>query len=210
MHDIKKLEIRKLIKELQFIESEYEYQSEYLKIHDMEFLKSVEDVLNRYPDLKELYKNKFNSDLEVITDREISSEDRLISDDNSIDVDIDTESIVDDLNSNDNSELKYLYRQIVKITHPDKVNNDRLNNLYLIATDAYNLKDIAILYKICFELELDVIIPDEHLGIILDKIELYRKNINFLKSTFTFKWVESESVDVKNQIIIEFIKNRIK
>jgi hypothetical protein len=213
MLDIHYLKMKKLIKELQFIESEYEYQSEFLKISDMDFLKSVESILESHPELKDLYYKKQELDLNVVSDDvKLSSEDRLISDDvNEINDDIQKEFSVEGEveDSIDSHELKKIYRLIVKLTHPDKVSNVKLNNLYLKATEAYENKDIAILYKICFDLDMDIKITEYEMCKISDKIDFYKKNINFLKSTFTFKWVETNSEELKNKIIIEYIKNRI-
>lgn len=209
MSDIHYLKMKKLIKELQFIESEYEYQSEFLRISDMDFLKSVESMLENHPELKDLYYKKQELDLNVVSDDvELSSEDRLISDDIEDGVKefiIDKE--VDD--SIDSKELKTIYRLVVKITHPDKVSNVKLNNLYLKATEAYENKDIAILYKICFDLDMDIKIGDYEMCKISDKIDFYKSSLNFLKSTFTSKWIETDSEEVKNRIIIDYIKNRI-
>ena len=45
MHNLKYLEFNRLMKELQFVESDYIYQSEIIKQYDREFLKEVSDIL---------------------------------------------------------------------------------------------------------------------------------------------------------------------
>ena len=58
MNHLKYLEFQRLMKELQFVESDYEYQNEIIRIKDSDFLNSVNDFLNNYPELQEIFTNK--------------------------------------------------------------------------------------------------------------------------------------------------------
>lgn len=188
MNHIKYLEFQKLMKELQFVESDYIYQSEVMKVLDIDFFKSVNNILENFPDLKDIYfKKESNSSFSY---KEVTLED--IS-----------------LIKNESPEVKNLYHSIVKTTHPDKVKNHKLNELYLEATEAYEQNDIITIYKVCSELSLEFELPDNYLLEIRDKINLYKNKIKFLENTFTFKWFNSDNTNEKNRIIIDFIKNKI-
>jgi hypothetical protein len=58
MTNLKYLELQRLIKELQFVESDYLYQSEIIKQTDRIFLESVDSILEKYPELKSLWTEK--------------------------------------------------------------------------------------------------------------------------------------------------------
>jgi len=55
MANLKYLEFQRLIRELQFVESDYIYRSEIIKQSDKFFLESVDGVLDKYPDLKSIW-----------------------------------------------------------------------------------------------------------------------------------------------------------
>ena len=99
---------------------------------------------------------------------------------------------------------KKLYREIVKLTHPDKINSKKLNELYLSATSAYEEGDIVELYKISFNLGIDIDLGDIEIGEIIDRIKNIKVKIESLKSSWTYKWILSND---KNKVIVEYIKD---
>jgi len=111
-------------------------------------------------------------------------------------------------NKPNNSNLKQIYREIVKSTHPDKVKNFKLNELYIEATQACESNDIVTLYKVCSELLIDFEFDQDEINKIKERIENYKNQIGFLESTYTFKWLKSDDSE-KDKIILNFIKNRL-
>ena len=107
------------------------------------------------------------------------------------------------------SEIKKIYREIVKSTHPDKIKNQKLNELYLEATDAYEKNDIITLYRVCSELRIDFDLPENYVDDLSQKISSLKKQISFLETTYTFKWVKSETQHDKNRVVVEFIRSQI-
>jgi len=196
MANLKYLELKRLIKELQFVELDYLYQSEIINQTDKIFLDSVNTVLDTYPDLKTIWEEKHSSE-------------KLPSEvENSIidDVEIEKNSIQ---KHNHNPDIKKIYREIVKSTHPDKIKNVKLNELYLEATVAYESNDLITLYKVCSELMIDFDWSDDEILKIKERVEKYKMQINFIESTYTFKWLKSDD-DEKLKIILKFIENKIK
>lgn len=178
---IKFLEIKRLIKELDFLESDYEYQKEILSLKEIEFTNSIQSIVENNPELKKISESRLDIDL----NRSISEE----IDEGVIKIDNKTKSI---------------YREIVKITHPDKVINQKLNEVYLDATKAYESQDTMEIYKIAFYLDLKLEWDQEEIDILLDKIKLIRNRIEYLKSTWAYRWTLS---DDKNKIIVDYIKD---
>ena len=187
MNHLKYLEFQRLMKELQFVESDYEYQNEIIRIKDSDFLNSVNDFLNNYPELQEIYTNKKSK----------------------IDIDVIEDVQIDDDIKEEIPEAKSLYRSIVKSTHPDKVDNKRLNHLYKQATEAYDNNDLITLYKVSSELDINIEFNGDLINQIRNKIDLLKSQTKMLESTFTFKWIKSDDESEKNKIILEFIRSRI-
>ena len=50
---------------------------------------------------------------------------------------------------------------------------------------------------------------DDEILKVKERVEKYKNQINFLESTYTFKWLKSDDND-KLKIILKFIENKIK
>jgi len=191
MNQLKYLEFQRLMKELQFVESDYLYQSEIIKISDVEFLKSVDTLLGQFPELKEVYYKKQEEKFQNINEQQFQN--------------VEVEPKVKE----EIPEVKKLYRDIAKTTHPDKIKNHKLNELYLEATEAYEQNDIVTLYKVCSELNIDFDLPDDFISQIRGKISSFKERVSFLENTYTFKWIKTEPVSDKNKIVVEYIRSQM-
>ena len=195
MSRLKSLEFQRLIKELQFIESDYLYQSEIIRESNNVFLDSVETILDTYPELRSIYKDRISNTF--INSSKIEP--------NIDDIELDVLIIKPTIDS----DVKKIYRKIVKSTHPDKIKNTKLNELYLEATSAYETNDLVTLYKVSSELMIEFEWSESILEQVKDKIINYKSQISFLESTYTFKWLKSSSEDDKLKIILSFIENKL-
>ena len=142
MNNLEKLEIKRLLKELYFIESDYEYKNELINQLELEFIDSVNNYLDNHPTLKEAFDDKINQRFQETINKKIeeSKKEVAIVEKEIIEVD---------------PKVKKLYREIVKKTHPDKVKDSDLNDLYIESTKYYEKGDILSIYKICDELNLE-------------------------------------------------------
>lgn len=195
MSRLKSLEFQRLIKELQFIESDYLYQSEIIRESNNVFLDSVETILDTYPELRSIYKDRISNTF--INSSKIEP--------NIDDIELDVLIIKPTIDS----DVKKIYRKIVKSTHPDKIKNPKLNELYLEATSAYEINDLVTLYKVSSELMIEFEWSESILEQVKDKIINYKSQISFLESTYTFKWLKSSSEDDKLKIVLSFIENKL-
>lgn len=196
MHNIKKLEIKKLFKELDFLESDYEYRNEVINAVDSNFIEEVYSILERNPELKTIYEEKY--EVETVSE----------ADDVIIHID-EEQQIIDRIESS--PKIRKLYREIVKITHPDKVTNTNLNDAYIKATGYYDINDYIGVYKINFQLGIeDYELCEENIEIeIKDRINNIKNKIDFLEKTFTYQWYISGERDKQN-ILLKFIENKLK
>ena len=224
MSKLKRLETKKLLRELEFIESDYDYKNEVISEADGDFLNSVNAFLTSHPELKEMFDKKINDkidqmikkkeeDVKDIERREMESEtdggvddkDTTNEDGNIEEEEKDTKDI-EDIRS---PKLKKLYREIVKLTHPDKVKNSKLNDLYIKGTGFYDKNDIAGLYSICNELNIEYEVDDEDNVLISTKISTLKQRIGFMESTYTWKWHFSKDDSEKNNIILAYIRMQL-
>jgi len=183
-----------MFKELEFYESDYEYVNEVVSEADPDFLGSVNSCLEEYPDLKDAYSAKMASIANAATASVpvVDNED----DDSSI--------------QPPSQKLKKLYREIVKKTHPDKVNDEFLKDLYVSATIHYDNRDLISIYSICGELRIAYELDSSDLVLIKDKIENLRSKIGFIQSTYTWKWKSSEDDVTKKKIVFDYISAQIR
>ena len=64
MDRLKILQLKKLLKELDFIESDFDYRSEIISDADREFIDCINNFLSENPELKEVYEKKVEESIE--------------------------------------------------------------------------------------------------------------------------------------------------
>ena len=222
MNKVKLLEVKKLLKELEFIESDFEYRNEIISEADTQFINSINLFLQNHPDLKEIYDNKvtekINQSIKKTQENaeeqsENESNQEQISEDDTDNKNDEPENIEEIEPENKNtkhlSQLKKLYREIVKLTHPDKVKNPKLNELYLKATAYYDQSNKIGIYAVCNELSIEYEIDTDDITLIYNEIQKLQQKINFIESTYTWKWYNCEDPQQKDQILMNYIKLKI-
>jgi hypothetical protein len=211
MEILKKLEKRKLLKELDYIKSELTYRKEVVSLNDPIFISSVNEFLDKNPEVKKTFDEKINSKIDDLLEKEkqrilIEELDEFEVTDDVI-IEPEFEKTEEDIQVEKlNKKIKGLYRQIVKLTHPDKVSNKKLNELYLEATEHYKKEDIISLYFICDELDISYELEESEFNLISDNISKFREQMKFLENTFTWNWYNTEN---KDEVVIEYIKRQL-
>jgi hypothetical protein len=203
---IRKLEIHRLIKELDFVKSDYDYKSELLVGADAEFIQDVHLFLNNHPELKVLFEEKTNPSEFIVP--------------NNVPMDILVET-AEPISYKPNVEdyeivtipkdpkLKTLYRNIVKSTHPDKVNDFYLKELYMEATKAYDNDSLLPILTICDKLGIPYDISEEETNLIRDEISTLRTKSQFLENTYTWKWCQHTDANIREMVILSYVKKQI-
>lgn len=214
MNKFKQLEQKKILKELDYIETDFEFKNEIISEVDSEFINNVNEFLKERPVLKEKFDKKMGRNFD--DDNNVDSEEKKEDVDNSEDGEkINPDQIEDNLDDEGNiseevevepkkeksAKVKKIYREIVKLTHPDKVKVKKLNDLYLKATDYYDSNDIVGLYSICNELGIEYELDESDNESILLKIKSLKGKIGFIESTFTWKWYSAKEKEKENLIL---------
>jgi len=201
MNNLQKLESKRLLKELDFYESDLEYKSELVNHVETTFIQSVNEYLEEHPTLKDAFDEKINKRIEDTINKKILTSEFIEKDSSLEDDEIDSKE--------ENPKMRKLYREIVKQTHPDKIKNNKLNNLYIEAGKSYDSEDLFNIYSICDELGISYELDESENYILKDKIKYIQDKINFIHSTFTWQWYYSEEEIEKNNIIKEYVKKQI-
>lgn len=186
---IRRLEIKKLMKELEFYESDYEYKNSIVEIADKEFLKSVSSYFEEYPELNNIFQSKMDKKLY----------ENLIIDDEVLNINKPKPS----------PKIRKLYREIVKRTHPDKISDKHLNELYLIATKNYDECNILSIYSICNDLNISYDLDESDIVMFNNRINTLKNNISFIQSTYTWKWNFTSELERKN-VVLDYIRALLK
>jgi len=218
MSRIKNLQIAKLLKELDFIQSDFDYRNEVVNEADTLFIESINSFLDNNPELKEIYDNKITEKINNSIKNAEESINEVLNIEENEDRDKEENIIEDDVDESPESikqkevisAIKKLYREIVKLTHPDKIKDTKLNNLYLRATEYYDEGNKIGIYAVCNELNISYEISDDDINLIYDEIKKYQQKINFIESTYTWKWYNCQNPTEKDQIMLNYIKMRIK
>jgi hypothetical protein len=193
MDILSKLEIKKILKEIEYLNSDLNYKNEIIHKSDRDFLKSVDDNLNNNKELKDIFDDKISQKIEDVIKNDSKDSD------------------VKKINkTNINPYVKNLYRKISKQTHPDKINNKILNNIYLKASSIYNDNDIIGIYLICDELNIEYNIDTLDINMLREKITYLKNRINLIESTLSWKWYNSQDEREKNKMILKYIETQLK
>lgn len=215
MNKVKILEVKKLLKELEFIESDFEYRNEIIFEADSIFINSINNFLENHEELKKIYDNKITEKInQSIKKSEKSDEEIITIEDDTIDTQDESEYTSQNEENIEDKEsisiIKKLYREIVKLTHPDKAKNKNLNDIYLKATKFYDESNKIGIYSICDELNINYDIEEDDIVLISNEIKKIQEKISFIESTYTWQWYNCKDEVLKNQILINYIKLKIR
>ncbi len=179
---IKQLEIKRLVQEYNFLMVDDEYKNEIIEGNRMDFLQSIED--------KKVELGIVNPEPEPSPEPEEKPA---------------KEPKIKNVCEHTKRKLKKVYRDIVKITHPDKSNSDEYLDTYIRAKEAYADNNLLELYMICMDLKIDVELDPEDVDNIMEVLTLKRAELSNLESSFLWLWVHARTQEAKDLIVLNFI-----
>lgn len=205
MNKLHQLEVRRLLKELDYVKSDFEYKNEIVFEADNSFMRSLNDFLEKNIVLKEMFDKKINRKIDEMirersTERVIESIPDVVEEE-STEITI-VEKVVDE-------KLRKIYRVIAKKTHPDKISDVRLNDIYIMASKMYENNDVMGIYSICDQLGIPYELSTEDGEILKSQISMMKERVGFMESTFTWKWYHTEDENERTHILVEYIKSKI-
>jgi hypothetical protein len=183
---INNLKVTKIIQEYTFLKTDEELKKELINLNQQEFLETINTRLNEF-------------DKSELKPQETPTEAKSVKK-------IEPKINIDEIDNNTKVKLKKIYRDIVKLTHPDKVDSEELKELYLLAKDAYESFDLFELYFIGKSLNLNFKLSLEESKILNELIEYKKNEIKELESSFVWLWINSDNEIEKNMLVYKFLK----
>ena len=184
------LQINKLIQEYSFLKSDEELKKELINTKQKEFLDLVNGKLNEL--------NPQDSNHEPKTKQEPKSK--------KIEPKID----ISGMSENTKVRIKKIYRNIVKVTHPDRIDSEELKELYMEATEAYEAYNIFELCFISKKLNIKVKLSLEETKTLNELINSKKDEIKKIESSFIWLWLIAPSENEKNELVDRFIEKHYK
>lgn len=186
------LEIKKILQEYKLLLIDEEYKNEMISVSKGDFMKEI----NR--------KGGFDPEPEVPKE-EAPLEDIDRAEEDAPEEDEKTSSIKEG--------MKTLYRQIVKLTHPDKTmhknNKKELNELYIRSKKAMDSLDVYELLTICDRLDIKYDIDINQKDILEENLEKKKSQLKSLEESFIWLWIKAQT-DIEKDIIVDLFLQKHK
>jgi hypothetical protein len=189
---LRKLEIIKLLKELEFIESDLNFKIETIREIDEKFNIEIEIFINEHPKLKHLLDEK--------KEYELKNKNEIVDNPNNSEI----EEITTEVK---NQKVKKLYRNLVKIIHPDKMGDENLKDIFIQAKKAYEENNLLPIISLCDKLNIPYDLDEGELKLLITQIDSHKKRLKFLESTYTWQWFLKP--EKKEEIFLSFIKSQL-
>lgn len=182
---LKKLEIKKLFQEYNFLLIDDEYKQEIITNIKPEFLEKTQKLRI-----------------------ELNIQPEPIQEENHNDINLPKKPKVDPstINETTKNKIKKLYREIVKKTHPDRTESEELINFYRLATEASDNYNLFELFIICNKLEIEIDLDFEDKDTLSILIEMKKEELKSIESSFIWLYANSKTEEDKNNLVELFVK----
>lgn len=182
---LKKLQIKKLIQEYEFLSTESEYVKEIVDENKSIFLDVVQET-------------RKTLNIPIPEPKIPNNED--------IKNDIIDEKRPNNVSESTKSKVKKIYREIAKLTHPDRTNSEELVEVYRKATISADNFNILDLFQICIELKIPIELDMEDIDVLNFLIKIKKDDIKKIEASFIWLWLNAKTEEEKNKLVEMFIK----
>lgn len=177
---LKQLEIKKLLSEYETTMVHKEIKEEFLNQNEKSFKEAIANYLG--DTIKDITKSK-----DKPTNTNKSKVEKIIED--------------DDMLEGTKSNLKKMFRQIVKKTHPDKVNSEELIYIYIKSKEAYDKNDILSIAHYSKILNIDIELDDDDINMLQTCINNINKKLIDFQKSWIYIWGNLETEEKKEKVI---------
>ncbi len=202
--DLKEFEYKKLLKDVRYWKEEYELKKDMAYSIENMFNNALDEFLNKNPQIKlkwDSFMGKKTKQIETIIKQKFSDTEHKVEQEEPIEYVFEETAPV--LTPKE-IELKRVYREIVKLTHPDKLRNhsdgdkERRLKIYNDSTIYYENKDLSNIVYCADELSIkcDLTLIDTEL--IKKDIELFKQKAMMYEKSIYWKWYN----DGKNETVL--------
>ena len=177
-----------------------QYKKEIVNTYQTDFLNLVNGKIE-LPEVVEPEKSDKQEDKQEES-REQSEEKEKIKKDPIINPDIVSKATKE--------KVKKIFRDIAKLTHPDKVDDEKLTSLYIEAKIAYDNYDLFELYFISNKLNIILDLAEDDINVLTTLIDHKKNSLKGIETSFIWKWVHTNDEQEKEKIINDFIEINYK
>lgn len=185
---LKQLEIKKLLSEYEYLIVDDEYKQQIISDYSSQFINEI----NEKSGIKE---EKPEEDEEIIPpeEREIIKK---IND--------------EDLTDETKKRMKSMFREIMKKTHPDKVQSEELVDIYIKSKEAYETNDILGLCFYANKLNVIVELSDMEVEILKDMIKKKKEELETIEKSWLWLWYKAGTEQAKDNVVKLYYNNVLK
>jgi len=185
---LKQLEIKKLLSEYEYLIVDDEYKQQIISDYSSQFINEI----NEKSGIKE---EKSEEDEEIIPpeEREIIKK---IND--------------EDLTDETKKRMKSMFREIMKKTHPDKVQSEELIDIYIKSKEAYETNDILGLCFYANKLNVIVELSDMEVEILKDMIKKKKEELETIEKSWLWLWYKAGTEQAKDNVVKLYYNNVLK
>lgn len=174
------LELKKMMKEWEYLLTEEEYKNEIIEEYRTEFLKKVGIVEPEKP----------VDPVVEVHEEEVEEEEK--------------EPVDDGISEYVKKKVKKIYRDIVKVAHPDKTDSEEYVSLYIDAKKAYTEFNLIQLYSICESLKIPYSVEIEDKDIFKEKIDIKKDKLKKIEYSFIWLYAEAKTDEERNDLVDRF------
>lgn len=164
----------------------------------------LEDLSEENKENKEKLSSDFKKEFEFLEWKRQQEVDKELEEtpEGEIPFDLPDEDVPSSNSPNAPDEIKRLYRSIAQLTHPDKIKDEHLNDIFKQAAEAIEDENWMLLVELAGELRIDIeFLSDETCEIIEQSIQRNEQQIAGIKNSFSYIW--SKQKDDKSRDIFK-------
>jgi hypothetical protein len=181
LHKLNNLKLKLLIKELNLLESEEEYVSEFTNHYRPLFMTEVHNTGEEIPIQTGDTRSETNKKEKKI---EVSEEEL--------------------------QKIKNVFRSIAKLCHPDKTTDTYLIGMYDEAQKAYDRNDLLTLFKLTQKMSIEIDIDETNIYLMERIVSEKKQELKMIESSFLWLWANAKTDEEKQNLILQFVNQHKK
>lgn len=186
---LKQLEIKKLLSEYEYLIVDDEYKQQIISDYSSQFINEINEKTGQ----KEERKEEEEGEIPPPEEREIIKK---IND--------------EDLTDETKKRMKSMFREIMKKTHPDKVQSEELVDIYIKSKEAYETNDILGLCFYANKLNVIVELSDMEIEILKDMIKKKKEELETIEKSWLWLWYKAGTEQAKDNVVKLYYNNVLK
>jgi len=212
--DLKDYEYKKILKDVRYRRDDYELKKDMSSSLENLFNDALEEFLNKNNELKKEWSAFLNIKTKKLDQAIQTKIEELYSKVDNID-DIDNIEPIDDIHNKELTpeevEMKRIYRDIVKKTHPDKLNSDakytekekeKRIELYKKASVYYDKKDFVNMMYCADELDINYNATFLNIETLKKDIDVYKDKSDMCEKSIYWKWYKDGKTETSLKDLI--------